>query len=164
MLDRDAIPVLRELKSRGYRIGLVSNWDGTLATMCNELGLAEYIDYIGDSTVFGQAKPSPAFCLHVLDRLGVPPDAAFHVEDDYDADVEGARASNITPILVDVFEHEDRSCEYCARGLRDVLELAEAIDRQLVGGVSGTPADGAECGVGLARARKQSDADSEECQ
>ena len=126
-LDPDAIPVLAELRRRGYKIGLVSNWDGSLAAKCDEAGLTPYVDYVGDSTVFGQVKPSAAFFLHVLDQLEVPPEAAFHVGDYYDADVEGARAAGITPILLDLFGCEDRTCEYRATDLRDVLRISDEL-------------------------------------
>jgi putative hydrolase of the HAD superfamily len=122
-LDPDAIPVLAELRGRGYQIGLVSNWDGSLAAKCEEAGLLPYVDYVGDSTVFGQPKPAAAFFHHVLEQLEVPPEAAFHVGDYYDADVEGARAAGITPILLDIFGCEDRTCEYVATDLRDVLRI-----------------------------------------
>jgi FMN phosphatase YigB (HAD superfamily) len=126
-LDPDAIPVLEELRRRGYKIGLVSNWDGTLAAKCQEWGLAERVDYIGDSSVFGETKPSAAFFRHVLHELGVAPEAAFHVGDLYATDVEGARAAGITPILLDALGHEERACEYRAAGLRDVLEICDRI-------------------------------------
>ena len=126
-LDPDAMPVLAELRQRGYKIGLVSNWDGTLAATCDAVGLTPYVDYVGDSSVFGQAKPSPEFFLHVLKQLDVPPATAFHVGDHYDADVEGARAAGITPILIDPLGCEDRVCEHRASGLRDVLEICETI-------------------------------------
>src|SRR5262249_40559373 len=44
---------------RGYKIGLVLNWAGTLATTCSEVGLAPYVEYIGDSTVFGRSSLHP---------------------------------------------------------------------------------------------------------
>jgi putative hydrolase of the HAD superfamily len=128
-LDPDAIPVLAELRRRGYKIGLVSNWDGSLAAKCDAAGLTPYVDYIGDSTVFGQTKPAAAFFLHVLNQLNVPPAAAFHVGDYYDADVEGARAAGITPILLDLFGIEDRVCEYRATNLRDVLRISDELNR-----------------------------------
>jgi HAD superfamily hydrolase (TIGR01549 family) len=127
VLDPDAIPVLTELRARGFKIGLVSNWDGTLAATCAEIGLSAYVDYIGDSGVFGDVKPSADFFRHVLEQLGVAPEDAFHVGDHYDADVEGARAAGITPILIDVFEHEERACDLRARDLRDVLRLVDRI-------------------------------------
>lgn len=123
VLDPDAMPLLAELRARGFKIGLVSNWDGTLAETCAAAGLTEYIDYIGDSTVFGQAKPSAAFFEHVLSQLGAKPSDAFHVGDHYDADVAGARAAGVTPILLDVFEYEERHCELRVRGLNEVPDV-----------------------------------------
>ena len=126
-LDPDAVPLLSALRQRGYKIGLVSNWDGTLAALCAEWGLTEYVDYIGDSTVFGERKPSVAFFRHVLDQLGVAPEAAFHVGDTYDADVAGARATGITPILLDSLGCEERTCDYRVAGLRDVLAVLDRL-------------------------------------
>jgi putative hydrolase of the HAD superfamily len=126
-LDPEAIPVLTELRRRGYRIGLVSNWDGTLASVCSDLGLTSLVDYVGDSHVFGDRKPSAAFFHHVLNQLGVAPEAAFHVGDTYDDDIAGARAAGITPILLDPLECESRSCETRITSLAEVLTL---LDRQ----------------------------------
>ena len=127
ILDREAIPVLEELRRRGYKIGLVSNWDGTLAATCGELGLSPLVDFIGDSQVFGQTKPAPAFFLHVLEQLEVAPEAAFHVGDDYDTDVEGARAAGIVPVLIDILGCHDRACDYRVAGLHDVLEVCDRV-------------------------------------
>jgi FMN phosphatase YigB (HAD superfamily) len=127
VLDPVALLVLQQLRERDYKIGLVSNWDGTLATTCGELGLASHIDYIGDSTVFGQAKPAASFFLHVLDRLGAHPENAFHVGDHYDADVVGARAAGISAVLIDVLGHEERACDYRAMDLCDVLSFSRRL-------------------------------------
>jgi putative hydrolase of the HAD superfamily len=129
VLDPGAIPVLRQLRERGYKIGLVSNWDGTLAATCSELGLTPYVDYVGDSTVFGRSKPDPSFFLHVLDMLGVRPEHAFHVGDHYAADVEGARAAGITPILIDILGHDVGACEHSTTDLHNVLRLAHLLSR-----------------------------------
>jgi HAD superfamily hydrolase (TIGR01509 family) len=127
VLDPDALDVLQQLRARGFKVGLVSNWDGTLAETCEQLGLTPYVDYIGDSTRFGEAKPSVAFFQHVLEQLGVRPEDAFHVGDHYDADVAGARATGITPILIDPFECEERICELRVRHLREVLPLVHEL-------------------------------------
>ncbi len=127
VLDPDAIPLLEALRARGYRIGLVSNWDGTLAATCDEVGLSRYVDFVGDSTVFGHSKPAVEFFRHVLDRLGVQPEDAFHVGDHYDCDVAGARAAGITPIYLDVFECDERECELRVRELGEVLPLVERL-------------------------------------
>jgi putative hydrolase of the HAD superfamily len=90
--------------------------------------LTEHVDYIGDSTVFGERKPSVAFFRQVLDRLGVSPEAAFHVGDTYDADVVGARAAGITPILLASLGCEERTCDYRIASLRDVLAVLDRLD------------------------------------
>jgi HAD superfamily hydrolase (TIGR01509 family) len=127
LLDPDAIPVLDGLRARGFKIGLVSNWDGTLAATCETVGLSRYVDYIGDSTVYGQTKPAVDFFQHVLDQLGARPEDAFHVGDAYDADVAGARASGITPIFFDVFDCDERECALRIRQLREVLPLVDTL-------------------------------------
>jgi HAD superfamily hydrolase (TIGR01509 family) len=125
VLDPDAISVLQRLKARRFKIGLVSNWDGTLAETCTAVGLSPYVDYIGDSTRFGQPKPAAAFFQHVLQQLGVEPWEAFHIGDHYDADVAGARTAGITPILIDPFASEDRTCELRVERLRELVALVD---------------------------------------
>ncbi len=127
VVDPDAVPLFEALRSRGFKIGLVSNWDGTLAATCEALGLSRYVDYVGDSGVFGEPKPAAAFFEHVLAQLGARPEDAFHVGDHYDADVAGARAAGITPIFLDVFACDDRACELRVRRLGEVLPLVERI-------------------------------------
>ena len=78
---------------------------------------------------FGERKPSVALFGHVLDRPGVSPEAAFHVGDTYDADVAGARAAGITPILLDSLGCEERTCDYRIASLRDVLAVLDRFDQ-----------------------------------
>jgi phosphoglycolate phosphatase-like HAD superfamily hydrolase len=56
------------------------------------------------------------------------PEAAFHVGDTYDADVAGARAAGITPILLDSLGCEERTCDYRIASLRDVLAVLDRLD------------------------------------
>lgn len=121
-LDPEAVPLLRSLRDRGWRIGLVSNWDGTLEAQVAETGLAPYIDFVGDSQVFGARKPDPAFFRHVLNQLGVQPEHAFHVGDSYGADVVGARSAGVRPVLLDALNCEERPCDHRVTTLSEVLE------------------------------------------
>jgi putative hydrolase of the HAD superfamily len=124
-LDPEAIPLLTTLRERGYRIGLVSNWNGTLVATCAELGLTPYIDYIGASHIVGIKKPDPRLFHHVLGQLGVAPDHAFHVGDSQGTDVVGAQAAGVTPILLDIFGCEDRPSPYRITTLKEVLPLCD---------------------------------------
>jgi putative hydrolase of the HAD superfamily len=91
---------LRELRRRGYRLVAVSNWDVSLHERLDELGLAPLLDGAVASAEFGAAKPEPAIFAHALAIAGAEPGRAWHAGDDVEADVEGARAAGLTPVLV----------------------------------------------------------------
>jgi HAD superfamily hydrolase (TIGR01509 family) len=103
-LTPGAKEVLAELKRRGYKLGVVSNWDALLPGVLECTGLSPYFDYIGASALEGVAKPDPRIFQIVLDRLGVAPAEAVHVGDSPD-DVKGATAAGIHPILFDPYKH-----------------------------------------------------------
>ena len=97
----DVIPALECLKAQGIRMGLISNWDSTLEDIIAGLGLASYFDVILSSTVVKLHKPMPEIFRSALAQMGVASDKAMHVGDHLSADVEGARAVGITPVLID---------------------------------------------------------------
>jgi putative hydrolase of the HAD superfamily len=97
----DAAPALAALRARGVRLVVVSNWDLSLHERLAQTGLAPLVDGAVASAEIGIAKPDPAIFRHAL-RLagGVPAAAALHVGDTLDADVAGARAAGVTPVLL----------------------------------------------------------------
>jgi len=97
----DVVPVLEKLQYRGYRMGVISNWDSTLEGIIEGLSLAPFFELVISSTVAQLHKPMPEiFCL-ALERMGVSSSQAMHVGDHPSADVEGARAAGMTPVLID---------------------------------------------------------------
>ena len=93
--------VLTELRRRGYRLGVVSNWDSRLVSICESLGLAAHMDFILASAAAGMEKPDRRIFEIALARAAVPPRRAIHVGDDYEADVLGARGAGVDAVLVD---------------------------------------------------------------
>jgi putative hydrolase of the HAD superfamily len=91
---------LRELRRRGYRLVALSNWDVSLHERLDELGLAPLLDGAVASAEIGVAKPDPAAFAHALELAGAGPDGAWHAGDSVEADVEGALAAGVTPVLV----------------------------------------------------------------
>jgi putative hydrolase of the HAD superfamily len=96
----EAASVLRSLKSRGYRIGIVSNFDSRLEAILEELGLNRWADVTVYSSRAGAAKPNPAIFRHALRLLGVHPHESLHVGDNHDADYAGARAAGMRAAIV----------------------------------------------------------------
>ncbi len=93
--------VLAELRKRGYRLGVISNWDSRLVTLCERLGLTAYADFILASAATGMEKPDRRIFEIALSRAAVSPKRAVHVGDDYQADVLGARGAGMDAILID---------------------------------------------------------------
>jgi len=92
--------VLRALRRRGYRLGLVSNtpwgtpdylWRGQL----QRFGLAECFETTCFSSDVGSRKPDPRIFRTALEALGVAAGRALFVGDEPEADVRGARRAGL---------------------------------------------------------------------
>ena len=96
----DSAPALRALRDAGFRLVVVSNWDASLHERLEETGLAELVDGAVASAELGAAKPDGAMFARGLALAGVAAADAWHVGDDVAADVEGALAAGIRPVLI----------------------------------------------------------------
>jgi putative hydrolase of the HAD superfamily len=96
----DAAPALRELRERGLRLVVVSNWDCSLPTVLERCGLGELLDGAVSSAEAGARKPDPAIFAPALKLAECEPDEALHVGDTPEEDVAGARAAGIRPLLI----------------------------------------------------------------
>ena len=92
--------VLRALRQRGAAIVVVSNWDVSLHDVLERTGLRALVDAVVTSAELGVAKPDPAIFAEALALAGAAADEAVHAGDSVEADVEGARAAGIEPVLV----------------------------------------------------------------
>jgi putative hydrolase of the HAD superfamily len=110
--DPAAEGVLKELKARGLRTGLLSNthWPRDLhERWLAEAGLLEHLDarvYTSDLT---HMKPHPIAFLALLDAVGVAPENAVFVGDRPRDDIAGAHAVGMRTVLLtgrDVPDHD----------------------------------------------------------
>lgn len=95
----DAVPFLRDLRSRGLKIALVSNCGDETRPRLHALNLASLADELILSCEIGAAKPDAAIYRRALDALGVPASGAVMIDDrpDYCAGAEavGVRAVQV---------------------------------------------------------------------
>ena len=91
---------LRELRSRGYPIGLVSNCTEDVAVCWPETTLAGLIDYAVLSATVGFMKPDPEIYALVCEGLGVDAADCLFVGDGANDELEGARRAGMTPVLL----------------------------------------------------------------
>jgi putative hydrolase of the HAD superfamily len=103
----DVLPALMRLKERGHRLGIISNWDRRLAGLLDGLGIAGLLDTIVSSAEVGLHKPDPRIFQLACDRVGVQPGEAVHVGDHHYADILGASAVGMIPVLIDRQETPD---------------------------------------------------------
>lgn len=97
----DVVPAFECLRSTGVRIGIISNWDTRLEQVLRGIGLGDHIDAVVCSAAEGLHKPDPRIFELACARLGVRPEACAHVGDHMYADVVGARAVGMRPVLID---------------------------------------------------------------
>jgi putative hydrolase of the HAD superfamily len=97
----DAAPALAELRSRGLRLVVASNWDCSLPQVLEEAGLLPLVDGVVASAVVGADKPDPGVFEAALELAGCDASRAVHVGDSAEKDVAGARAAGIRALLID---------------------------------------------------------------
>jgi putative hydrolase of the HAD superfamily len=97
----EAPGALDALRRLGLRLAVVSNSNGSVARLLENLGLARWLDAVVDSGVVGFEKPDPRIFHHAAAAVGVDPADAVHVGDLYSVDVVGARAAGVRAILLD---------------------------------------------------------------
>ncbi len=97
----DALPALEALQHSGYRVGLISNFEGWLEKLLVELEVGHLFDTTVISALEGIEKPDPAIYSLALERAGVAAYAAAHVGDSPANDAAPAIAVGMTAILLD---------------------------------------------------------------
>ena len=86
-------------------------------------GAASRSTPILDSDVVGVAKPDPRIFEMALERLGVPAARAIHVGDTPAADVDGACAAGVRPVLIDPYDFHAQLEVDRVPSLADVVDL-----------------------------------------
>lgn len=127
-IDPDTVPLLEDLSSKGYRLGIISNADGRIEGLVNELGIASYFDAVIDSHVVGVEKPNKQIFEIAMQELNCSPPEAMYTGDIYSVDVLGARSAGLTAALVDPFgQYGDVDCIVVNRllELQDILQGPE---------------------------------------
>jgi HAD superfamily hydrolase (TIGR01549 family) len=95
----DTRPVLRELKSRGVRVVVLSNVGIDIRPCLDRDGLTGFLDGVVLSYEVGLVKPDPAIFEHTLEVLGVPGRRTLMVGDSPRDDVGGVPQHIRTLIL-----------------------------------------------------------------
>jgi putative hydrolase of the HAD superfamily len=121
VLFDDVVPALRDLKSRGLILGLISNVERDPGTTINGLGLPSWLDIVVTSLDAGFSKPQPEIFEEAMRRAGVQPSEAVYVGDQYQVDCVGAEGAGMKGILLDRGGYRQEATR-CPR-IRSLAEL-----------------------------------------
>ena len=93
--------ILDQLKNKGIKLGVISNWDSRLPEILGSMGLAQYFDFILASTVVGSAKPDSFIFEEAIRLSGITAGEACHIGDEIKADFYGARQAGLDAVIID---------------------------------------------------------------
>jgi putative hydrolase of the HAD superfamily len=130
--ELDAIPTLEELKSEGYRLGIISNaaYSLDVQLLVKKAKIQPYFDEIIISADVGLRKPHRLIFEAALQKMTVLPSKAVMVGDALCADIQGAQDSNIANVWIT--RHADpvlnQPCEGFVFPDRTILSLSELPD------------------------------------
>jgi len=97
----ETLPVLNELRQRGYRLGVVSNFDSRIYSVLESLEILRFFDSITISSEAGFAKPEPGIFHEAIRSAGVPSSRILYIGDSLSNDVLAGEAAGIHSILID---------------------------------------------------------------
>lgn len=102
-----AVSLLERLKSKGYRIGIISNTGRTpgetMRKVLDDLGMSVYFDTMTFSNEAGYIKPNRKIFDISLETLDAKPEHAVHVGDNMLLDVYGAKSAGMKAILFTMY-------------------------------------------------------------
>jgi HAD superfamily hydrolase (TIGR01509 family) len=84
------IEIVEDLRRSAVKVAIISNSEGRLAELVEEMGWEDRFPVIADSGKLGMEKPAAPIFQWVAGQLGVGPEDMVHIGDSFAADVEGA--------------------------------------------------------------------------
>jgi putative hydrolase of the HAD superfamily len=108
----EVLDVLEQLRGR-FRLAVISNFDGRLRLILQNLGISRYFDHVFISSEVGADKPDPEIFRRALKVVHLEPNEVLHVGDDPERDWKAAKKAGLL-----VFELDRPK-----NSLRDLLRL-----------------------------------------
>lgn len=124
----EAAAVLGSLKSSGFELGIISNFDTRLFNILRGLDLARLFDTVTISSLAKAAKPAPRIFQAALDEHAVDPDEALHVGDSLVEDVEGANQAKLIGVWLNRDEGEATGESFRGYRIESLRELPRLLD------------------------------------
>ena len=123
----DTISTIQRLKKAGFRLGMVSDSDGTPGMKIKRIRQQPFLKSLEAIVVAGEdtqsVKPSRRPFTLIAERLGLRPKNCVYIGDNPNTDIEGAKGVGMMMILVKRRGPKGGHPDYLARSLGDAAIL-----------------------------------------
>ncbi|PZR75671.1 MAG: hypothetical protein DLM73_04600 [Chthoniobacterales bacterium] len=111
----EVVEILENLRTH-FQLAVVSNFDGRLRMILEQLGVSKFFAHLFISSEIGADKPDPEIFRRALRLADLQPDEVLHIGDDRERDWAAARSAGL-----EVFELERPK-----HSLRDLLPVLDS--------------------------------------
>lgn len=101
LLVEEVPHLLQTLEQSGYRLAVISNRTDPFDEQLETLGINSFFEYSLAAGSINVWKPDPQIFRYALNEMGVEPEQAVYVGDNYFADVVGAQSVGMRAVLID---------------------------------------------------------------
>lgn len=124
----NSLPLLKELKKRGYITGVITNGPSILQNhKMDTSGLRPYCDIVVVSGDVGVHKPDPALFTYTADKLGLKTDECVYVGDHPVNDIQGALASGMQAIRMNWGWFKDEDLRPDVPVITDIIDVLKYV-------------------------------------
>ncbi|TXK77558.1 HAD-IA family hydrolase [Paenibacillus sp. N3.4] len=113
----DVKPFLEQLRTKGFRIGIISNFAPTLKAILESKGILDYFDPVIVSTEVGLEKPDPAIFELALHRAGLEAKDILYIGDHETNDIWAPSQVGMDAVRI------IRYAYHTGEGIRSLLEV-----------------------------------------
>lgn len=126
-LRENARKTIDELRQRGFRTAILSNWDRRLRPLLQGFDLLNAFDALFISSEIGWEKPNPKIFKAAEKELQLPPEKILHVGDSVENDVIPAMALGWHSFLLSDTHEKNRSSAPRIGNLDALIALTPAV-------------------------------------
>jgi putative hydrolase of the HAD superfamily len=96
----EVVDILEKLQP-GFRLAVISNFDGRLRFILGHLGISKYFAHVFISSELGADKPDPEIFRRAVKLIDLKPTQVLHVGDDSDRDWKAATEAGLSVFKLD---------------------------------------------------------------
>lgn len=123
-----ALALLEELKRKGIKTGLISNWDHSCRKVLKESQLLDLLDTVVISSEMGVEKPEKEIFEAAFEQGGTSAQESLYIGDNYYDDVIGASKVEMDSVLINPYGREGIEEILYDKVVSDISEVIKFVE------------------------------------